>query len=95
VQIAQPKITDRQLTIRYFFYCFSVMQRDLRVGAVLREQNALPYKVWKTRDLTAKPDVDNVGAGRTAKGASPGRSTSSLFRRFVPYCLNHNKAFMQ
>jgi hypothetical protein len=25
----------------------------------------------KMRDLTAKTDVDNVGAGRAAKGASP------------------------
>ena len=29
----------------------------------------------KTRDLLAKPDVDNVGAGRAAKGASPVAST--------------------
>jgi hypothetical protein len=43
--------------------------------------------------LLAKSDVDNVGAGRAAKGASPGRSTSSLFRRYAPYCLNHGKSF--
>ena len=46
------------------------------MGAVLREQNALPYEAWKTRDLTAKTDVDNVGAGRAAKGASPVASTT-------------------
>ena len=51
------------------------MQRGLRVGAVLREQNALPKTAWETGDLTAKPDVDNVGAGRAAKGASPVAST--------------------
>ena len=46
------------------------------MGAVLREQNALPYEAWDTRDLTAKTDVDNVGAGRAAKGASPVASTT-------------------
>ena len=50
-------------------------------------------KLGKTRNLLAKSDVDNVGAGRAAKGASPGRSTSSLFRRYAPYCLNHGKSF--
>ena len=41
------------------------------MGAVLREQNALPYKTRFMKNLTAKDDVDNVGAGRTAKGANP------------------------
>jgi len=41
------------------------------VGAVLREQNALPYGGWITIKLTAKDDVDNVGAGRAAKGENP------------------------
>jgi len=45
-------------------------------------------KLGKTRNLLAKRDVDNVGAGRAAKGASPGRSAGSLFRRYAPYCLN-------
>ena len=44
------------------------IERDSRVGAVLREQNALPYDSWITVKLTAKDDVDNVGAGRAAKG---------------------------
>ena len=47
------------------------MKRDSRVGAVLREQNALPYETWIMKNLTAKDDVDNVGAGRAAKGANP------------------------
>ena len=38
--------------------------------------------------LTAKQTIDNRLAGRAAKGASPGRSTGSLFRRDAPYCLN-------
>ena len=38
------------------------------MGAVLREQNALPYGAWITKNLKAKDDVDNVGAGRAAKG---------------------------
>ena len=41
------------------------------MGAVLREQNALPYGGWITANLTAKDDVNNVGAGRAAKGANP------------------------
>jgi hypothetical protein len=41
------------------------------VGAVLREQNALPYGGWIMVKLTAKDDVDNVGAGRAAKGENP------------------------
>jgi hypothetical protein len=41
------------------------------VGAILREQNALPYTTWSLRYLMAKDDVDNVGAGRAAKGENP------------------------
>ena len=37
----------------------------------MREQNALPYDNGIRVGLTAKPDVDNVGAGRAAKSASP------------------------
>ena len=61
------------------------IKRDSRVGAVLREQNALPYGGWITVKLTAKDDVDNVGAGRAAKGANPSscakkrRSISPVF----------------
>ena len=35
--------------------------------AVLREQNALPYEAWIMKNLTAKDDVDNVGAGRVTR----------------------------
>ena len=34
-------------------------------------------KLGKTRNLLAKPDVNNVGAGRAAKGASPVASTKN------------------
>ena len=47
------------------------IEEDSRVGAVLREQNALPCGSWITVSPTAKDDVDNVGAGRAAKGANP------------------------
>ena len=40
------------------------------MGAVLREQNALPYGSWIMTNLMAKDDVNNVGAGRAAKGAN-------------------------
>ena len=43
--------------------------------AILREQNALPYEAWITENPLAKDDVNNVGAGRAAKGASPATST--------------------
>ena len=46
------------------------------MGAVLREQNALPYGIRTTINLTAKDDVDNVGAGRAAKGENPVASTN-------------------
>jgi len=54
------------------------------VGAVLREQNALPTKVSMTKKLTAKDAIENGGAGRVAKGANPsscakGNSTEVLF----------------
>ena len=49
-------------------------RRELRGGAVLREQNALPYEAWTTTNPLAKDDVNNVGAGRAAKDAIPGRS---------------------
>ena len=54
-----------------FFVAKKRLEEDLRVGAVLREQNALPCNTWKKENLTAKTDVDNVGAGRAAKGANP------------------------
>ena len=49
------------------------------VGAVLREQNALPYGGWITVKLTAKDDVDNVGAGRAAKGENPSFSAPKIW----------------
>jgi len=50
----------------------------LRVGAVLREQNALPTLLSITIYLTAKDAIDNGGAGRTAKSATPTTSTTKL-----------------
>ena len=44
-------------------------------SAILREQNALPYEAWTMANPLAKDDVNNVGAGRAAKGASPFVST--------------------
>ena len=37
----------------------------------MREQNALPCGRRITKRKTAKDDVDNVGAGRAAKGENP------------------------
>ena len=67
------------------FFCLYGLRRDLRVGAVLREQNALPYKAWITKNLTAKDDVDNVGAGRAAKGSNPSAcATEALEFKGIP-----------
>ena len=75
VPLPQPKITDsRWLSV---IFIVSFLQRDLRVGAVLREQNALPYDTWGTDSLTAKSAIDNCRAGRAAKGASPVASTKN------------------
>ena len=41
------------------------------MGAVLREQNALPQPTWFTKCLTAKDGIGNAGAGRAAKGENP------------------------
>ena len=49
------------------------------MGAVLREQNALPCGVIVKGCLKAKDDVDNVGAGRAAKGANPSSCLYSLW----------------
>jgi len=41
------------------------------VGAVLREQNALPLFCFITNYFTAKSAIDNCRAGRAAKGENP------------------------
>ncbi len=41
------------------------------MGAILREQNALPTQLSFTYNLAAKDAIDNGGAGRAAKGANP------------------------
>ena len=46
----------------------------------MREQNALHYGGWIMVKLKAKDDVDNVGAGRAAKGANPSSCANE-----VPY----------
>ncbi len=53
------------------FCCKPNIERDSRVGAVLREQNALPYKSSTKINLTAKDAIENGGAGRAAKSANP------------------------
>jgi len=63
------------------------------VGAVLREQNALPYEAWKTRDLTAKTDVDNVGAGRAAKSATLTTQKNKILFFKVYYYSKSKKDF--
>jgi len=59
------------LGVYHFLFDTNEIERDLRVGAILREQNALPYITLKKAYLLAKTDVNNIGAGRAAKGANP------------------------
>ena len=76
-----------------YFCLFRFFRQELWVGAVLREQNALPYESSVTNCRLAKDAIDNGGAGRAAKSAIPGRSLArysgrslhSLFRRYAPY----------
>ena len=66
------------------------------MGAVLREQNALPYGRWVQTCLTAKDDVDNVGAGRAAKGETLGKAkeNASIFRRLLQKSTSFDKEFV-
>ena len=50
-------------------------QHDLRVGAVLRKHNALPYECGKRVVREAKAAINNCRVGRAAKSASPVVST--------------------
>ena len=64
----------------------------------MREQNALPYRFWERKNLTAKDDVNNVGAGRAAKGANPFVRTNSKFCLifidfYVIILLNYNRKY--
>ena len=62
----------RQTKFYLFFVCIPNLEEDLRVGAVLREQNALPNSSNYTKKKnTAKDAIKNGGAGRAAKGANP------------------------
>ena len=55
----------------YLFFFTTNIEEDSRVGAVLREQNALPHISSISIHLTAKDAIDNGGAGRAAKGENP------------------------
>ncbi len=64
---------------------------ELRVGAVLREQNALPTPLSITIYLTAKDAINNGGAGRAAKSATLTTSTTKIktvFERFFIFVKN-------
>ena len=76
------------------FFAVCDIGQNSRVGAILREQNALPYEAWTTANPLAKNDVNNVGAGRAAKGAIPGRSFLAIpsLRSLRPH---QNEAIMQ
>ena len=59
---------------------FLLFQRNatgLEGGSRFAGAKRFALRSLKMRDLTAKADVDNVGAGRAAKGASPVASTKN------------------
>ncbi len=66
-----------------FFVCLTNIERDSRVGAVLREQNALPHKGCTPIPLTAKDAIENGGAGRAAKGENPSLSLAREERETI------------
>ena len=55
-------------TGRFSFWEIKCLLTRVEGGAVLREQNALPYGGWITVNLTAKAAINNCRAGRAAKG---------------------------
>ena len=60
----------------------------------MREQNALPCEGWITACMKAKDDVNNVGAGRAAKGANPSlraKNTSMGLSILVFFCSSEEK----
>ena len=61
--IPVDRTTKKEISfeVSFFVLCFS--RQELRVGAVLREQNALPYEAFISTFSWAKDDVDNVGSG--------------------------------
>ena len=52
------------------------------MGAVLREQNALPRKIFQPIISTAKDAIDNGGAGRAAKGENPSLCAKKISTEF-------------
>ena len=82
--VARVRISSSAPKTRRWIFHFRVFycnfRRDSRVGAVLREQNALPYGGWIIVKPTAKDDVDNVGAGRAAKGETLGLTQNCSLR---------------
>ena len=50
----------------------------------------MPNGGWNTIKLTAKDDVDNVGAGRAAKGANPSLcATAPISGLFILFVLKN------
>ena len=62
-EIREPRLVGVNVTERKKQLCAR--------SAILREQNALPNEAWTMVDPLAKDDVNNIGAGRAAKGAIP------------------------
>ena len=95
IPVASTKNTVKPCGYAVFF-CFYVLRRGSRVGAVLQEQNALPNGALTTDNLKAKDDVDNVGAGRAAKSAIPVASTKNTVKPCgyaVFFCVFVSKSF--
>ena len=65
------------------FVFLRILEEDLRVGAVLREQNALPTTRLLGVLFAAKDAIDNGGAGRAAKSATPTTSTNFNPNRII------------
>ena len=71
------------------FFLFSMINEFMKGfegGSRFAEANALPYATCIKLDLTAKDDVNNVGAGRAAKGENPFIRTKKYCRKGYIFC---------
>ena len=86
------KNRNAPFVVRFLFLEIDRILTRVEGGAVLREQNALPYKLGLPFACQAKVAIDNCRAGRAAKGATLGKAkeNASIFRHRInsPQCSN-------
>jgi len=58
-------------------FLFTLLATGFEGGSRFARAKRFALRAWEMKSLTAKDDVDNVGAGRTAKGEIPVASTKT------------------